>query len=689
MVFVVNVAVAAALFPRQYFVDVDADDMYPRRCSSLERCFFFGQSFASFGAGCVAAFLRKRARDSAHVRSACGYATVNWFQSIIATLTFMRYGGLLCETSIAIGGPCCRYGVMPTIAVANVAGQVAVYSRFVLYVIVWIWMQLLVAARLDLLEQSSNQKLCGRCFRNLVWMQALGGILLVFLLVFLYAIASVGSLLVIVGFTWLCNMAASTVAIYSLIQCCLQLAKVLRLAEGSSSAAASFLRPARRLAALQVMGVSASLVSTSLVMPAIFVNMLMSNYVRDHHVGEVVASVMVLVQVLDCLGNAIAVLLLSGSHRLPASQPGQTSQRMSCCEGPPQRKALPAKKAKWSYAWEAKVDELSLRGMTLRSLLLFYQECLPSMPDWRYSPKEHKTRDVVRRAIIPLTSSEETAYAVSVLNKDGARRAQVMVTHNWGNCYKDLLAAVISDALQECSFNLAAQLLEEDSALLCEMLTQSCRLDDTYWICAFAANQHICICHSNPYDRDPVTHELHPVCSCNSVNIVDPDGRSTVSEINKFDDMMYHLAATGGCRQVIAVDQELGLFGRAWCIAELAEAKRLQMDQTLQLASRAAIMQHAHTLENLDVGSMRASSEADKELILSKIKNNMNIDQFNTELRSLILDPKSGLLASWCAMDSLQQFGEVGRLIRWGLADAGTGKVWKAWKAQECSYFRD
>lgn len=31
-------------------------------------------------------------------------------------------------------------------------------------------------------------------------------------------------------------------------------------------------------------------------------------------------------------------------------------------------------------------------------------------------------------------------------------------------------------------------------------------------------------------------------------------------------------------------------------------------------------------------------------------------------------------------MDSVQQMSEVGRLIRWGMAD-GSGKVWKAWDA--------
>ena len=77
---------------------------------------------------------------------------------------------------------------------------------------------------------------------------------------------------------------------------------------------------------------------------------------------------------------------------------------------------------------------------------------------------------------------------------------------------------------------------------------------------------------------------------------------------------------------------------------------------------------------------MRASSEIDKELILNKIKHSTNIDQFNSQLHSLIFDPTSGLVASWHAMDSLQQIGEVSRLIRWGVADAGTRKVWTAWE---------
>eukprot|EP00435_Cladocopium_sp_Y103_P032482 s1523_g8.t1 len=337
----------------------------------------------------------------------------------------------------------------------------------------------------------------------------------------------------------------------------------------------------------------------------------------------------------------------------------------------------------WSPPWRQKVEELSLRGMTLNSLLLFYQG-LSSVRGWNHVPEVHKTRDVVRRAIIPLTSKERCAYAVSRLNFNGARRAEVMVTHNWGNNFRDLFAAVLSDALEECSFTMVQQLLDEDLHFLWDILARYERLNDTYWICAFAVNQHISICHSNPYDRDPFTDELHPVCKCECENISDPDGRSTVSEINKFDDMtldglqtrMFHLATTKGCRQVIAVDQQLDLFRRAWCVAEIAEAKRLQMDQSLKLVSRATLQRRAHTLENLDIREMGASSAKDKELILGKIE---NIDKFNVELQSLIFDSKSGLLATWSAMDSFQQIAESGRLIRWGVADAGTGKVWRAW----------
>ena len=680
LVLVINATATLLLWP----ADVEFPD--PRYnhpvCPLKMRLFFFGLMLSSFAAGCVAAFLVRRAEASDHTKWACGYAIINWIQAML--------GSLGMNSPAVVGN--CRYGVIPPLWERR--GVIWYFAlplcRLLLYLVASFWMQTLIASRLDLLEQSSNRNYCSTCIRTLMSAQVFGaaGFLLPIAGIIYGLITAPGginifrtcilSLMAIGGITLLCNVAASIVAICSFQKSYLELRRICRLAEANEApiSARSSLRRARRFAGLQGLGVSFSLVFTLLLVPArvgsIAVVFKVGGYDFDGY--DALTVVLFLIQALDALGNAVAVLLLSGSHRMAKVERSQGSDRSWKVE-----KAEHSRNQQTSHEdvnWTRKVEELSMRGMTLRSLLQFYQENLRSMPDWKYSPREHKTRDVVRRVIIPLTSSEECAFSVSAFNKDGPKRAQVMVTHNWGNSFSDLLAAVLSDALQECSFSLPAELLQEDCAFLQDLLAKMGGLDETYWICAFAVNQHISICHSNPYDRDPFTDQLHPVCHCSSTNIIDPDGRSASSEINKFDDMMHLLATTGGCRQVIAVDKALDLFRRAWCVAEIAEAKRLQMDQSLKLWSKATLQERARTLENLDVRDMRASSEKDKELILGKIQ---DVDDFNAELQVLIFDPKSGLVATWNAMDSLQQIGEVGRLIRWGLADAGSGKVWKAW----------
>ncbi|CAE7552336.1 BMY1 [Symbiodinium natans] len=704
LVSILNATAAVLLYPASVELSA-ADDVNSASCDDFTRFSFCMLMSASFWAGCVAASLTTKVQASAHAKSACGCAMAIWFHSMLA--------------SMSMRSPSCRYGLAP----AHWYETFAV-CRLVSKTIGLLWIQMLIASQLNLLEQSSNRQYRARCFHKFVMVQIAASASTALLMLVgrivpgLWPTAMLLIVLIAV-LAALCNLAASRVAIGSLAKTFFQLQRTLHAAELNDTPVPvrSSLRLARRFAALQVMGVAFSFLLTLLPVIGLVICCLffdpfdspgfdvddyhairaiasMDPYVivfwresglkvREGDTGNPLAWFTVFFQAFVVVGNAAVVLLLSGGNRLPQvnKQPCQCCGWTCCCVRLRQSRAVPAKEPDWSPLWKEKVEELALRGITLRSDLLFCQRELFSMPGWQYVPCEHKTRDVVRRAIIPLTSKEESSYAVSMFNREGSRRPQVMVTHNWGNCFKDLLAAVISDALQECSFSLAARLLEDDFDFLCQLLAKSGRLGDTYWICAFAVNQHACICHSNPYDRDPITNELHPVCNCSSVNIIDPDGRSTSSEINKFDDMMYHLAGAGGCRQVIAVDESLDLFRRAWCVAEIAEAKRLHMNQALKLASRATIMQRARTLENLDVRSMSASSEADKELILNKIHQSRNIEQFNAELQSLIFDPKAGLLESWNAMDSLQQTGEVGRLIRWGQADAGTGKVWKAWEA--------
>ena len=644
----------------------------------LDFVFFVVLVLASFGCGFVAAFLLRRAGASVHARSACGYAVTNWLNSVLAS-------------SIFIGGP----KSIPVLGFADVNVRTwnlaLFFFRMVIYLLCLFWMQLLIAQKLEFLEHASQQKYRSGCFRKLIWAQGFGVFAVVLsLCLYLFRRCSVMVAFGMALWTWFCNVAASVVAILSLTRSYVQLRKVVRVAkiEDAPLPVRSSLKRARRFAGLQMVGVSSCLVLTILAVPAAYCNSTWAiPGVYDWDENNSWTWVVLLARALNFLGPAVAVLLLSGSHRVPTQSSQRKTRSFTCCTArgrkwPAQPKAV-SKGTEWSPAWQAKVAELSLRGMTLNSLLRFYQEDIPSIPDWSYSPNSHLTRDVVRRVIIPLTSFEESAYAASVLNRDGPQRANIMVTHSWSNTFKDLLAAVISDALQECSFKLVANLLSsaEDCAFLAQLLVDSGRLGDTYWICAFAVNQHTSICHSNPYDRDPLTNQLHPVCSCSSVTISDPDGLNPLSEINKFDDMMYHLATTGVCRQLVAVDEPLCLFQRAWCMAEIAEAKRLHMKQSLKLPSKAAIELNALALETLDVRNMHASCIKDKDLILSKITTSQSIEEFNEDLHSLIFAPKSGLLAAWQAMDSLQQMGEVGRLIRWGLADAGTGKVWNAWEA--------
>ena len=684
-VLIVNLAAVVLLFPtdndaginsRRWFSKYDGD-VYVSECPLLDKVSFLGLMMASSVAGWTAAFLWNRAGASHHAKSVTGYAIVNWVQSLFGSLLLIH------RTDLCIYGPI-RSSEYRTAAFV---------SRFCLYVIALLWMQRLIVRRLQELEETSKLEYHSQCVHLILVAQYLSASLALFgffmmgvELLFSYVHLAFDMIcLVVTCFMWGLSILGSVVAMRSLCQFYFDLWEVSQSASltVSSSSGRSSLKRSVRFAARQVRGLSASLVLTIAVVPAAlaqFQEVRPCKCNLSQFQGYLALDwVCVVVQVLDTVGNAAAVLLLSGCHRLSGA--GLETGCARCCnicssgvKNEVNTKPLEPSST-WSPAWRAKVEELSMRGMTLNSLLLFHHG-LTSMEDWTYVPECHKTRDVVRRAIIPMTSSEGCAYAVSRLNWNGARRAQVMVTHNWGNNFKDLFAAVVSDALGECSFEMAGRLMDQDFHFLWKFLAQSEALDTTYWICAFAVNQHISICHSNPYDHDPLTNQLHPVCHCVHRNISDPEGTSAESEINKFDDMMYHLATTEGCRQVIAVDQSLDLFHRAWCVAEIAEAKRLHMNQSLKLVSSAMLQRRANTLEKLDIRDMGASSAKDKELILGRIE---NVDDFNAQLQSLIFDSQSGLLATWSAMDSLQQIGEVGRLIRWGVMDGGTGKVWKAW----------
>ncbi|CAE7305695.1 mycA [Symbiodinium necroappetens] len=330
--------------------------------------------------------------------------------------------------------------------------------------------------------------------------------------------------------------------------------------------------------------------------------------------------------------------------------------------------------------WQAKVEQLSMRGITAQALLNFYKSLGGRLMP-HYQAGQHTTSDVVRQAIIPHTREGRCAYATFI---NGPRQPDRMVTHSWRNLFRDLVAAVIADAAGESSFGLVAALLEEDVSVLEALMRERGTSDRVYWICAFAVNQHAGICENRDGDRDSVTGQVHPGCTCGlpkMLNTTAPlstegpsKGQSIGCEMNKFDDMMALLSRKNPhFSQVVAVDAGFVLFRRAWCVAELVKADEARLRQHVKMHSRKAVEDMASSLRNLRVESMEAS-RAEERIEDTCL--------FNQKLQSLIFD-KAGLLSCWRQLDAAHRMEEVGSLLKWSFADNGRGIVWQFWHLRD------
>ncbi|CAE7227215.1 unnamed protein product [Symbiodinium natans] len=351
------------------------------------------------------------------------------------------------------------------------------------------------------------------------------------------------------------------------------------------------------------------------------------------------------------LGNTLGTCFLSNAHR--QSSRTKPRPRFPCpCAG----------KSRTATAleedWQAKVEELSMRGVTARALLRFYKELgKTAMP--HYQVGVHTTNDVVRQVIIPRTRERRCAYAELM---GGPLQPERMVTHSWRNLFRDLVAAVIADAVGESSFGLVAALLDEDVSVLEALLRQQGTAERVYWICAFAVNQHAGICENVGMDQDSATGEVHPACDCglpkmlNNTPPLSAGGQSIGCEMNKFDDMMALLAQRDpDFSQVVAVDAGFALFSRAWCVAELVKADEVCLKQHVKMHSREVLEDMTDSLRNLRVEDMEASRAEDVDFILNKIE---CTSEFNRKLQVLIFD-KAGLLSNWRQLDAAHRMDVV------------------------------
>jgi len=307
-------------------------------------------------------------------------------------------------------------------------------------------------------------------------------------------------------------------------------------------------------------------------------------------------------------------------------------------------------------AWDRKVQELASRSVSLRALLSFHSS-LGRDRMMNFDPEVHTTADVVRCAILPASMDIQTSSGRAlVLDMGKPAVPQVFVTHTWSALWSDLVGAIVADALdfpeyQQVLFRLDAY---EMPALLSELYWKG-KLEQTYWICALSVNQHGSICRALGCDC------LAPQASSWTPPLRQ-DGLSIPCEMNKFDDLMRCVAsASKTFRQLVAVDRELRLFHRAWCIAELHTAGLLQIPHSMCLHSKDSISKCQKDLRDLKVEHMQASVEEDKVMILNKIHDK---DAFNAEVQKLIYD-EGGLFESWQA--GMEMVKALGLLARSGL----------------------
>jgi hypothetical protein len=288
-----------------------------------------------------------------------------------------------------------------------------------------------------------------------------------------------------------------------------------------------------------------------------------------------------------------------------------------------------------------------------------------------FDPAVHRTSDVVRQAIIPASARHnfEHPCALAKAMMHGVPcLPEKMVTHNWGNLFSHLVAAIVADALGMPFFaggerNVLAELSNPFGLLvLREELALRGKLQSTYWVCSFSVDQHKTICGANPcFDEDPMLRRVHPVCPCSQ----QPTFSGTQCEVNKFDDMMCYLAAkVHSFSQVIAVDQEFDIFTRAWCIAEINLAHIKGIKQVVMVMSDQSIATNKTKISEVDVQHMKSSRLEDKDAILSNIPDKA---LFNGYLRDLMLNPITGLMNA--QRDNACQASMLGKVARWAFSN--------------------
>merc|ERR1712150_116275 len=116
-------------------------------------------------------------------------------------------------------------------------------------------------------------------------------------------------------------------------------------------------------------------------------------------------------------------------------------------------------------------------------------------------------------------------------------------------------------------------------------------------------------------------------------------------------------------------DQEFTLFSRAWCVAEMATANVVGMQQQLKIYSAADLQRHENKVREMKVRNMKASRPEDAKRILDQIPDR---DAFDRSMQQLIFQD---ILATWKNLDLLDKLLQAGQAVRWNGMGAPSGSV--------------
>jgi len=158
----------------------------------------------------------------------------------------------------------------------------------------------------------------------------------------------------------------------------------------------------------------------------------------------------------------------------------------------------------------AVVKRMAHRGFTLQALVDFLRRLPTVMPQYDYS--QTRTVDVVWHVVIPETRERGCAYA-DLMSAGQPLLPDKMVSHNWGNLFSHLCAAIFADALGSNDFWSIVPLLQPDCIGVLEAQLNDCgALQRTRWLCIFGVNQHVSICNATWGGEDSVTGEPYRTC---------------------------------------------------------------------------------------------------------------------------------------------------------------------------------